>query len=85
MRPKVNVKDFRFFIAKVNVLKLYRDFMKELYKKSSDVSARDEMVQIVKEEFLAHKDVENLAKIDYLLAIGRKKFNQTRDMLDMSR
>lgn len=76
------MKDFRFFIMRVNVLKLYRDYMKILYK-ARDPYTRDEMVQMVKYEFLLYRDVENLGKVEFLIAEGRKKLAKTKSMIDM--
>jgi hypothetical protein len=75
-------KDLKFFIVQFKVKKLYRDYMKVIYK-SKNPELRSEMVQLVRGEFLMNKDCENLDKIDYYLAVGRQKIGYLKSMIDM--
>lgn len=77
------MKDLRFFITQFKVKKLYREFVKIIYR-SKDLDTRREFVDLVKNEFLAHKDVQDLSKIDYYLATGRQKLDYVENMINMT-
>lgn len=75
-------KDLKYFILQYSVKKLYRDFMKTIYQ-SKDSGTRRELVELVKNEFMNNKNVENSSKIEYLLAIGRQKVSYIKNLIDM--
>ena len=75
-------KDLKFFIVQFKVKKLYRDYMRLIYK-SKAYDLRTELVQQVKSEFMLNKNCNNLEKIDYFVATGRHQISQLRTMLDM--
>jgi len=77
-------KDLKFFLAQYKVKKLYRDFMKTIYK-SANPDARSELVQMVRTEFEMNKNCENLDKIDYYIAVGRQRITYLKSMLDMQK
>ena len=76
------MKDLRFFIIQFKVRKLYREYMKIIYK-SKNFETREELIQTIRNEFEINKMQTNTETIEYLLAIGRKKLPLIKSMLDM--
>jgi len=76
------MKDLRYFIIQYKVKKLYRDFMKTIYK-SKNIDARRELVDHVKSQFESNKNVESFEKIEYLVAVGRQQITYMQSMINM--
>ena len=79
---KKDFKDLRFFLNQFKVKKLYREYMKTIYQ-SKNIDARQELVNLVRSEFLANKNCENQQKIEVLLAAGRQKIPYIKSMIHM--
>lgn len=75
-------KDLKFFIVQFKVKKLYRDYMRLIYK-SKAYDLRKDLVEQVKYEFMRNQNCNNLDKIDYFIATGRQQMGQLKTMLDM--
>ena len=76
------MKDFRYFILQYNVRKLYRDLMKTVYK-SNNIDSRNELIDHIKREFMANKNVEKPEKIEYLISVGRQQVTYIKSMIEM--
>ncbi len=77
-------KDLKFFIVQYKVLKLYRDYMKLVYKKASPEN-RQELVSTIRYEFDMNKNCDRMDRIEYYVALGRQRMPQLHSMLDMGR
>jgi len=75
-------KDLRYFIVQYKVKKLYRDFVKEIYK-CKNIEARKDLMEHVKSQFETNRNIESTEKIEYLIAVGRQQMTYLKSMIDM--
>jgi hypothetical protein len=55
-----------------------------LLTKVSDPNARTSLHEQIRASFEQHRSLEDSGRIEYLLADGRKQFNQLKGMLDQA-
>lgn len=75
--------DLKYFILRTNVLILYREAIKFAYS-IKDVSARKELLEMMRNDIESSRRVENRKQIEYDMALGRKKLNNLKETYMMS-
>lgn len=57
----------------------------KLIQKVDDVSTREGLHQNIRSEFEGQRQTENIPRIEYLLADGRKRYTQLKGMLSQTK
>jgi hypothetical protein len=81
MKLRTDFKGLKYFLLKSKALRLYREYLKEVYKIPRP-DLRDEYITELRTEFSKTKNVENEKKWDYLLAEGRQKLPLIKEMIN---
>lgn len=81
MKNKPNLKGLRYFLLKSKANRLYRDYLKEIFR-VKNLDTRKEYIEQVRAEFEQYKDVEDENKMDFLLAEGRQKLVFIKEMIN---
>lgn len=74
--------DLKGFMCRVEVLKLYRMYIRTSRLARSDM--RVSLMEEIRKEFASRKDISDVQTIKYLLSDGKTRLNQLRDMLQLS-
>lgn len=76
--------DLKYFIIRSNVLMLYREAIKFSFT-IKDPQSRIELQHYIRSEFEANRKEDNRKKIEYMIAIGRKKINTFKESHKMTK
>ena len=81
MRLKPDFKGLKYFLLKSKALRLYREYLKEIYRVPNP-ELREEYLTELRNEFTNFQDLENEKVWDYLLAEGRQKLPLIKEMIN---
>lgn len=84
--------DMKHFITRTTVLQVYREALKLAYiVGKGDEATRDSLLVLMKDEFRPFRQARDQGKlltqdaVDYNLARIRKRINELKELVDMSR
>ena len=82
----------KYFITRTTILQVYREALKLAYTASNgDPATRDSLLELMKDEFRPFRQARDRGQfltqdaVDYNLARIRKRINELKDLVDLSR
>lgn len=75
--------DLKYFILRTNALVIYREAIKFTYK-IPDINSRHEMIQFIRSEYEANRNLQDQKRIEYVLGTARKRLNHYKETFYLS-
>ncbi|KAJ8905258.1 hypothetical protein NDN08_001766 [Rhodosorus marinus] len=72
------------FIYRAKVLDLYRDLLRTASSRTVSKDTRQALVEQIKTEFTVHRNVDDLRRIQFLVADGKRRRDQLVEMLGLA-
>ncbi len=80
--PGSAAPSLKHFLLRASALSLYRQFVRAS-RLAPDVAARSSLMEEVRREFSARRDVADVTTVKYLVADGVTRLKQLKSMLEM--
>ena len=77
-----NVPTLQHFLLRSSALNLYRQYVR-VSRMAPDAAGRSSLMDEVRREFSARRDVHDVATIKYLVSDGVSRLTQLKNMLQM--
>mmetsp|Transcript_6834 Transcript_6834/g.29632 ORF Transcript_6834/g.29632 Transcript_6834/m.29632 type:complete len:84 (+) Transcript_6834:2419-2670(+) len=72
------------FIYRAKVIELYRDLLRAASSRTVSKDTRQALVEQIKTEFTVHRNVDDLRRIQFLVADGKRRRDQLVEMLGLA-